>query len=98
MNDNFKPLWNPHVSLGEVLQILALIFAISVAWSNLNSRLTTVENQIRANTELIKSLNEGQILQNKALEKLNQRLEDYPLHIHIGHEIRYPNGQTQGIK
>jgi hypothetical protein len=92
------PWFIAKISIGEIVLVATLLFGMAVAWSNMSTRLEADEAAIKANTDLLKNLSEGQSLQNQTLKILNQRMEDYPLHIHSDHEIIYPNGRTKEKK
>lgn len=48
-----RPTFNPQVSLGNVLQIGAMLVAVGIAWGMLSSDIRVVDERARSNTASI---------------------------------------------
>lgn len=50
--------YKPTITLGNILQIITLIFAIAIGWMNFNSRFAVMEQKLLNHDEQIKKIQE----------------------------------------
>lgn len=53
MSHSNKPIYEPVITLGNVLQLLVLVIGGVFAWATLNTKVAVIEHQVNSLTEKV---------------------------------------------
>jgi len=83
------------IRLADIIQIGLLLAAILIGWIKLDNRVQALENVRQEQTDTNKQTAAALSEVRDTLQKINQTWAYFPPHVHIDHDIIYPDGHRE---